>query len=1350
MTDGMPTGFGSDNATLSAGFTLNFGQSFAELARMDGMLLTTAGNAVRESERVRQSLDGGFNLRPAAAAFAVSANGITKDIENVNRASERAEKRADGLARSIGRQSAEFGKTASEVRNMRVELAAIEADSRGLTVAAANLRAVNAEMNRLEAEAAGATGGVRKTGGAMAAMAPQAQDLATQVSMGGNVLNAFAIQMGQASTQLVHMEGAAGKVGAFLLGPWGLALTGAALVVGAMSDKLFGNSEASDKAAESMKKFQDRQSDIGSFIDMTTGKLIEQNRVMLINARITRDERIAANDRTIADARKEAFRIAGNKLDARGPTFVSPTTGGTMMQRTVDPEVQVAIRAANGDVGKLVTTLERLSTTRPDLRTLVRDLSGVAGGAILASRENENLRKELRGLSGDVTAFGKGNAAGIERRVALATANTPLARARAQLDLVKDSAEAAEKQGGAALNRYEADLTSATRAVQAAEAAERSAAAGARTARKEANAARREALKDVRDRVKAEEDLRKWLDKGFASPEFTVIGNAEASKRATEQARTVFKQAFGDTDLLGDQMDAYNDSQAKRWGEKAEKAAQDVATLNSELRTSAQLADDLATSLGSSFGKAGEAIGQAIRVLGRYGEEQDRIAAEVAAGTKTQADGAKLTANNQLNGMLDLTHAARGLFKEHSRGASAMMAAEKALTVVQLARTAVDVAGGAARMFATLGPYAFPAVAAMVGVMASLGFSAGGSGGSLPKANDGTGTVLGDRDAKSESVKRAIDQLRDVDTLVLSSSREMAASLRSIDGQIGGLASVLVRSGNIDADAGVMQGFKTNAIGSVLKSVVPIFGGALASLFGTKTNVIGSGLYQGGRSIEEILSEGFAAQTYSDVEKTKKFLGITTGKSRSTVYGGAADAAVNDQFTLILRGFNDAILSAAKPLGETTDAIASRVGSFVFTLGKVDLKGLTGEEVQERLTAVFGAAADQMASSAFPGFERFAKVGEGMFETLVRVSLTVEAVTSSFDMLGLSARGLGIDAKVGLAGQFESVGAMTSAADAYFSRFYSQAEQTAAQTARMTGVFTSLGMVMPSTLAGFRNLVDAQDLATTVGQSTYATLLQLAPAFADLQSAMSGAKSAADIMAERTDLERRILELNGDTAAIRALDLAKVDASNRALQSQVWAIQDAQEAAKAAADLSDAWSGVGKTIEDEVRRIRGLSDAGTGEGFAVLQGRFNAAITAGRGGDMEAAKLLPSLSQALLASAEQVATSRQELDRVRAQTAASLESTSVVIAALAKGNPLTSGGAVAAAAAAQAGQSSTPSGGTDNQAAVQGLRDELAAMRRETASALASIASSAGRTTRILENVTAGSGGDAVAVGQAA
>jgi hypothetical protein len=324
--------------------------------------------------------------------------------------------------------------------------------------------------------------------------------------------------------------------------------------------------------------------------------------------------------------------------------------------------------------------------------------------------------------------------------------------------------------------------------------------------------------------------------------------------------------------------------------------------------------------------------------------------------------------------------------------------------------------------------------------------------------------------------------------------------------------------------------------------------------------------------------------------------------------------------------------------------------------------------------------------------------------------------------------------------------------------FYTKEEQAAAQTAQFTKVFASLGLTMPSTLAAFRSLVEAQDLTTAAGQATYATLLQLAPAFADLQSALAGAKSAADIASERTDLQRQLLQLQGDEAALRALDLAKIDPANRALQQQIWALQDAQTAAKAAKDLADAWKGVGDSIMDEVKRIRGLNGAAGAASFATLQGQFNAANMAARAGDQDAAKTLPGLSQSLLKAAEDAATSRQELERVQAQTAASLEATFAAISGLGTasgaGAKITDGTASNAAllsAASLAQTASTPAAANDDLLTeLKGLRSEVASMRSENTSGHAATASNTGSIKRTLDTVTQASGGEAISVASAA
>jgi len=54
---------------------------------------------------------------------------------------------------------------------------------------------------------------------------------------------------------------------------------------------------------------------------------------------------------------------------------------------------------------------------------------------------------------------------------------------------------------------------------------------------------------------------------------------------------------------------------------------------------------------------------------------------------------------------------------------------------------------------------------------------------------------------------------------------------------------------------------------------------------------------------------------------------------------------------------------------------------------------------------------------------------------------------------------------------------------------------------------------------------------------------------------------------QRTDLERKLLELQGNTAELRRRELAALDPSNRALQERIWAIEDEKTAQAAAYDL---------------------------------------------------------------------------------------------------------------------------------------------------------------------------------------
>lgn len=1062
----------------------------------------------------------------------------------------------------------------------------------------------------------------------------------------------------------------------------------------------------------------------------------------------------------------------------------------------LDPEKGKAANKGNG----LAERLEReADATEAQIRNLL-DLAAaykISGAAALIAEARVKAESEAIRKQGDISEFvarqvqlaiaqrvsdaAKSTAGLNDQASALREVNAEMAKgnltAERAAELVKDqiadlpllaAIEAAQQEGLAA---------SAAIATQALE--------DQRFARKALRAAEEEARfrGDERAGKNRLAELREELRLVGATNSERVI--ALATLKATQEAESKFDQAGNRDKYIAQQVEIVK-------GELEVAAA--IQAVNDQLSFMADKWDLIAQNvqragqgMADAFGSAGGALGDMASLFAGYKADQEAMKlahAQRLKGLTDEADKQReiakynlATSTDQIALYGDMAAAAKGFFAEGTSGYKALATAEKvfraiqfAMSVKAMAQDAIETVSSLAKSGARTAAHAVEAVAkaiaslpfpaniaagaATIAALAGIGITIAGSlggGSKKPETNSGTGTVFGDASAKSESIKNAIDALKDVDVLMLNYSRQMAGSLHSIESQIGGFASLLVRNADsLNASGGVAQGFKANAIGSVL-GVIPLIGGVLKSLFGTSTTVVGSGLFGNAQSIGSILSGGFDASYYSDIQKKKKFFGITTGTSYSTQYSGA-DAALENQFTMILRSFNDAILAAAGPLGAATSDIEQRLSAFVVNIGRIDLQGLTGEQIEEKLNAVFGAAADSMAQAAFPMITQFQKVGEGAFETLVRVTSTLEAVGTTLEMLGQNAQTMSIAAKMGLADQFESVSDLTNAVDAYFQGFYTKEEQAAARTAQMARVFESLGLAMPASLAAFRALVEAQDLTTAAGQATYATLLQLAPAFADLKEAMEGAKSAADIASERADLERQLLELRGDTAALRALELARLDPSNRAMQEQIWAIKDAQEAAKAADELREAWQSVGDSIMEEVKRIRGLSDVTGASTFAALMGQFNAVTAAARGGDLDAAKSLPQLSQALLAAAADAATSRQELDRIRAQTAASLEATYGLVSGLAGiTNTPSTMSLLDAAAVSQGGNTAS----NDNvylglQNRIDDLVDELAGMRADNNAGHAATAANTGAIKRKLDDVTQQSGGDAIATVPAA
>jgi hypothetical protein len=249
-----------------------------------------------------------------------------------------------------------------------------------------------------------------------------------------------------------------------------------------------------------------------------------------------------------------------------------------------------------------------------------------------------------------------------------------------------------------------------------------------------------------------------------------------------------------------------------------------------------------------------------------------------------------------------------------------------------------------------------------------------------------------------------------------------------------------------------------------------------------------------------------------------------------------------------------------------------------------------------------------------------------------------------------------------------------------------QGDTTALRARELAGLDASNRALLERIFA----LQDAQTAEQAAAEATR----QAADAAAQALDALNGKLN--DLASTRFDLENQLLGLNGNagevarrtrerdlaglTAGLSATDAARVTAAydyNLALRQQVEATTAAQEAAqklaeeqtraaseaqRAAEQFRDAWQSITDTLFDEVARIRGLLGLGGGDSLASAQSRFAITTAQARSGDQEAAKLLPGLSQTLLELAGANATSLLELQRIRAQVAASLEQTGTGLA----------------------------------------------------------------------------------------
>jgi hypothetical protein len=1171
----------TDTPALEVGFAIT--PQYEGLTQLESGMDRATASILAEAEKIEKATGGMIKLGGATAQVTAFGNAATREMAEAAREMKNAERSGEGLARQLQRQVEVYGKTASEIRNMRAEQRALAAESRGLTELASRIRALNTEMNRLETANVRAAPSMGATRQAMSGLSFQAQDAFTQLSMGANVFNVLAIQGAQAAGQMAGLGGALGKVANFMIGPWGLALTGGVLVLGALTKGLFDSAEAAKEKEKAAEDLADAIDQLESSTRSAIQTEWDSQRATLASAQAMRQKALDTRAATLEVIAHTRASLAEAIAESARPDPSQGQDGGLDF---------ALVRA-----GQLETKLKQLD-------------------AELSTQQRNFEKTEVAFRNAQAAVVGSEINARIDR-TAGATRNYQKALSALNSEFAKTGDLSAYTN---ARMRLEQQFVKEKEAIQEAGKSQKGLTDEQREANKAAAAAKR-----------AYDGLARSLE--------TLIGRFDPARKAAKD----FHDTLAEIDkLIANGMLGSGDAIGMKI-----KAAAEAKAAEAKAR-----ADELKSSLGYTMGGADDPD------LKMFKQWED--AAEAARQYRVEADLA-------LNG-------ADAAVKRH-------------VATLRLVTGVLDEIS--------------PVLGSIGGALEGL--STGDFSGVRGKA--GALLQMVQLSTGKDGWEAIVTELDNIFGTTGSFKQTLADALKSSG--IGMVASQLV-NGSGGSPLGAALG---GAIGGKL-------GDKLGSTMAKSTSEFVKGIADFAGPIGSILGGVLGGIIGGLFKKAPSASAIVTSATGGVQIGGN-DADAKRAVGVVSDSLQQSIIKVADALGGT-------LGQFAVSIGK-----------REDYFRVAGVATTAVG-------DKHPERGTGV--TLLYNGQDAEEAMRIALLTAIQQGAVaGIDA--GVARLLQSGNDL---------------EVQLQKALSFQGVFDQLKQRLDPTAFAMDNL----DKSAKKLRETFAEAGATAEQYAKLEQLIAlqrqdildeAAKKDLEALNERRALEVRLLEAQGKAvealALSRQIELSETDAALRAMLQQVYAAEDATSAAKAAADAAEdlrkSWEDVGSSITDEVKRIRGLTDATGGNSFAVLMGQFNAATTAARAGDLDAAKSLPQLSQALLGAAAESARSRQDLARVQAQTAASLEATNAAMTGLTSSANTSNAALLAASANTQAAaEGSNDNAPSDLLTAIAELRAEVAQLRAENNSGNAAIAGNTGRVATHLDNLTGPSGGDALAVVQ--
>lgn len=230
----------------------------------------------------------------------------------------------------------------------------------------------------------------------------------------------------------------------------------------------------------------------------------------------------------------------------------------------------------------------------------------------------------------------------------------------------------------------------------------------------------------------------------------------------------------------------------------------------------------------------------------------------------------------------------------------------------------------------------------------------------------------------------------------------------------------------------------------------------------------------------------------------------------------------------------------------------------------LNLKGLSDAEVQAKIEQALSQANNEMAQQLIGSLEEvttlvkgktigpfrisaskevttsiytpseFAREGETAIETLTRLASSLGTVNPALKDLNLklyAASLAGADMAYKLSELFGGMEGFTTATSSFYENFFTEEEQRRKLQAKLQDAFKEAKLPLPDIDSSnareqYRKLAEAQDLTTESGRAAWATIMQLAEAFASITPSIDEARRA---------LEEQAKALNARALAVQDL-----------------------------------------------------------------------------------------------------------------------------------------------------------------------------------------------------------------------